>query len=70
LALSDSVVNRLDVPAADTGPGSVLCFRPLFPALETKMFVVWKKYQVFSPAAELLLNEMKKRCNTKTVPLK
>lgn len=45
---------------ANTGSESELCFRPLFPALETKMFVAWKKYQVFSPAAELLLEEMKK----------
>ncbi len=44
---------------ADTGPVSELCFRPLAPALETKMYVVWKKYQMFSPAAELLLKEMK-----------
>jgi len=44
---------------ADTGPDSELCFRPLAPALETKMYVVWKKYQMFSPAAERLLAEMK-----------
>ncbi len=29
------------------------------PMLETKLYFVWKKYQVFTPAAELLLNEMK-----------
>ncbi len=46
---------------ADTGADSELCFRPLAPALETKMYVVWKKYQMFSPAAELLLAEMKAR---------
>ncbi len=45
----------------DTSPESGLCFRPLTPALETKMYVIWKKYQVFSPAAELLLKEMKER---------
>lgn len=44
---------------ASTGDG--LCFRPLSPKLETKMYVVWKKYQAFTPAAELLLNEMKAR---------
>lgn len=44
----------------NTGFDSELCFRPLFPMLETKMYVVWKKYQLFSPASELLLNEMKK----------
>ncbi|MCM1190683.1 MAG: LysR family transcriptional regulator [bacterium] len=45
----------------DTGEQSELCFRPLTPALTTKLYVIWKKYQVFSPAAELLLNELKAR---------
>lgn len=45
----------------DTGTDSELCFRPLKPLLETKMFVIWKKYQVFTPIAELLLDELKKQ---------
>lgn len=44
----------------NTGPDSKLCFRPLIPVLETKLYMVWKKYQVFSPAAELLLKEMRR----------
>lgn len=44
---------------ADTSPESELTFRPLTPPLETKMFMIWKKYQVFTPAAERLLNGMK-----------
>lgn len=44
---------------ADTGSDSDLCFRPLYPVLETKMYVIWKKYQVFTPIAELLLNQLK-----------
>lgn len=44
---------------ADTGTDSGLCFRPLSPALETKMYVIWKKYQVFTPIANLLINELK-----------
>ena len=43
----------------DTSPSSGLCFRPLMPPLETKMYVIWKKYQVFSPIARLLLDELK-----------
>ena len=43
----------------DTSPTSDLCFRPLEPPLETKIYVIWKKYQVFSPIAELLLDELK-----------
>lgn len=43
----------------DTGTDSELCFRPLDPPLKTKMYVIWKKYQVFTPVAELLLKELK-----------
>ena len=44
---------------ADTGSDSELCFRPLTPALESKMFIIWKRYQVFSPIAERLIEEIK-----------
>ncbi len=43
----------------DTSEQSELCFRPLIPRLETKLYIIWKKYQVFTPAAEVLLNELK-----------
>lgn len=42
----------------DTSQESELCFRPLSPTLETSMYVIWKKYQVFTPLAELLLKEL------------
>lgn len=45
---------------AGTGEDSELCFRPLDPPLETKMYVIWKKYQVFTPIAQVLLEELKK----------
>lgn len=35
--------------------GSELCFRPLSPALPADMCIVWKKYQIFSKAAEKFL---------------
>ncbi|MDO4619474.1 MAG: LysR family transcriptional regulator [Lachnospiraceae bacterium] len=38
---------------------NTLVFRPLYPRLETRMYVIWKKYQVFTPAASLLLSELK-----------
>lgn len=44
----------------DTSIESGVTFRPLYPRLETKMYVIWKKYQIFSPAAQALLEEMKK----------
>ena len=35
-----------------------LCFRPLAPRLEVGSSLVWKKYQIFSPAAEVFLNRV------------
>lgn len=46
---------------ADTGADSELCFRPLTPRLESKMYIIWKKYQVFTPIAQLLMEEIKDR---------
>lgn len=43
----------------DTSPGSGLTFRPLFPTLETKLYLVWKKYQTFSPIAERFLKQIR-----------
>lgn len=37
---------------------SKLCFRPLSPASEITMSIAWKKYSVFSRAAELYLKEL------------
>lgn len=43
----------------NTSTSSSLVFRPLFPKLETNMYLVWKKYQVFTPIAERLLDSIK-----------
>lgn len=45
----------------DTSPDSGLAFRPLTPRLETKLYFIWKKYQVFTPIAEKLLEKLKER---------
>lgn len=37
---------------------SELCFRPLYPASEAGLCIVWKKYQVFSRAAEQFLKQI------------
>ena len=39
----------------NTSGDSPLCFRPLEPALRSELHGVWKKYQVFSKAAEAFL---------------
>ena len=44
---------------ANTSEGSSLCFKPLWPRLESGLDIVWKKYQVFSPAAELFLSRLR-----------
>lgn len=36
-----------------------LVFRPLYPKCETKLYLVWKKFPTFSPAAEKFLSEIK-----------
>ncbi len=42
----------------NTSEGSGLVFRPLTPKLETKLFLVWKKGQTFSPIAERFLERI------------
>lgn len=42
-----------------TGDSS-LCFRPLYPCLDAGMSLIWKKYQIFSKAAEKYLIQMQK----------
>lgn len=37
---------------ANTAELQSLVFRPLEPALKNKMYIIWKKYQVFTPIAE------------------
>lgn len=39
--------------------GSNLCFRPLSPQLEAPCFIVWKKYQMFSKAANVFLQYLR-----------
>lgn len=42
----------------NTDGDNELCFRPLKPEIETSLAVVWKKYQVFSKAAEYFLKNL------------
>ena len=44
--------------------GSSLCFRPLRPKLELSMYLVWKKSQIFSRAAELFLEYLQEQLIT------
>ncbi len=52
----DKLVNTTSV--------SNLCFKPLEPRLEAHLNIVWKKYQVFSKAAEKFLKELQETIST------
>lgn len=43
----------------NTSENSNLCFKPLYPQLESHLDIVWKKNQVFSKAAEKFLQILK-----------
>lgn len=42
---------------------SNLCFRPLYPHKFAQMYLVWKKYQVFSKASDLFLKRFRMETN-------
>lgn len=44
-----------------TDNGSGLVFRPLYPALESEMYIIWKKRQVFTPIVRLFIQELRNR---------
>ena len=43
----------------NTSKNSKLCFRPLFPPQKVGIYIVWKKYQVFSKAADKFMETIK-----------
>ena len=43
----------------NTTPGSGLAFRPLTPALTNRLYLVWKRYQTFSPIADRFLRQIR-----------
>ena len=42
----------------DSSPGSGLVFRPLSPRLEMKLYLIWNKYQRFTPIADRFLRQI------------
>lgn len=46
---------------ANTNKGSDLCFIPLTPRIESGWDIVWKRYQMFSPAAKLFLEKVQEK---------
>ena len=39
--------------------GRTLCFRPVAPRLEDELYLVWKKYQVFSKPSQRFLETLR-----------
>lgn len=50
---------------ANTAENSRLCFRPLEPRLDSGLNIIWKKYQIFSSAAELFLERLRESFGNK-----
>lgn len=48
-----------------TGEDSPLCFRPLTPQTAATGILIWKKYQIFTPAVQLFIDELKKSLEEK-----
>jgi hypothetical protein len=46
----------------NTGSESILCFRPVTPAITSPMRLIWRKEQRFSKAAELFFGELMHIC--------
>ncbi len=48
----------------DISENSPLTFRPLSPRLETKLYLIWNKYQTLTPIAQQFLSRMKEQFQT------
>lgn len=57
-AQGNGYILTLDKLINTTGD-SKLCFRPLHPKVETEIYIIWKKYQMFSKAAEEFLKVLR-----------
>lgn len=52
-------LDKLITASPETG----LCFRPLYPAMEAWLYIVWKKYQVLGRAAGAFLKQLQEECS-------
>jgi DNA-binding transcriptional LysR family regulator len=46
---------------ANTSAESPLCFRPLYPEIQSRLVLVWKKYQLLSKAEQVFLEGVKEK---------
>ena len=50
----------------DVSKNSGLTFRPLFPKLETRLYLIWNRYQAFTPIAEKFLAQIQNSFHSHT----
>ena len=43
----------------NTTGDSPLCMRPIVPAMKSTGYLIWKKYQVFSPAVQMFIDRVR-----------
>lgn len=60
-------VIALDKLINTTGESN-LCFKPLYPTLEAELYIVWKRYQVFSRASNEFLRQLQSELKTNLSP--
>jgi DNA-binding transcriptional LysR family regulator len=46
---------------ANTSAESPLCFRPLYPEIQSRLVLVWKKYQLLSKAEQMFLERVREK---------
>ncbi len=45
----------------DTSQNSELCFKPFSPKINVNLFIIWKKYQIFSKASEKFIEKLSEK---------
>ena len=48
-----------------TGEGSDIVFRPLEDVPKAEMYIIWRKFQTFTPIADLLIKELRKNFDSR-----
>lgn len=68
LMVENAIGNALTLEGlANTSEQSPLCFRRLEPELSSGLLLVWKKYRILSPAAQLLLDSVQNQQKEESV---
>ena len=47
----------------NTTGNSPLCFKPIVPKIKNVGYLIWKKYQIFSPAVQMFIDRIRQTIN-------